>query len=772
MRYPVTRIWEQLLFGVEEFTKHCKQTASIPISNEFGTFCGAPRKDPHAQVFCQGHDDFVTCLAVSHNGQMFATGQQGDNADVILWSFEGKTQLSCFQDSTQDHGIDALAFSHDDRFLISCGDIVDQRVFVYDTNSCLIVAWAALTPKPTLCVLGGGMVRDIKRRDTHEYQYAACGGKNICMWHLDPVRGELQPHQVGNAFKQVREYICLAFTQDAEYLLAGTTTGDVAVVLMKNRVVQTFIAVCGGGVVNLVCTLVESGSRFVAAGGDGTVTVLAGPNALELHEDIQQEIFRLTGAPAYRQRLLFESDVLDPRRRLQDLGFTKERLRELRLTLIVQDILWLATTSVDGGVKIWDANTGEQIQSLGGHQSGVRHACFSSDGCTLLTAARDCTAKIWNTLTGEPVEIFKGHTNAVYTAVFSEDGYLVLTASYDGTARLWYVLTGECIKTFSGHNDGVVSAIFAHDGLSILTASVDRSAKIWDLQTAECVQTLTRPRGEVIVSVFSTPVQNWALSTLQEGTAKLWNIKTQQCVHTLKGHHTYITSATLSPDANWLLTASWDRSVKLWSLTQKKNRKCAKTFQGHGNGVVSAEFSSDMSHIVTAASDGATKIWNVQSGECVSTLGSASMIRSKDLSVKPHSQVSPGALYDVAHLANISDHFLTCSGDSLVTLWDANDYTAKLRCSVGTRAYPLAACGTEDIFVAGATDGRLLCWDCSMGGLDAGRGRRLGMPALPRLERSYYPTPAAGPQINENSADERELSGRTWRMDLQLYLPV
>lgn len=257
------------------------------------------------------------------------------------------------------------------------------------------------------------------------------------------------------------------------------------------------------------------------------------------------------------------------------------------MTLIVQDILWLATTSVDGGVKIWDANTGEQIQSLGGHQSGVRHACFSSDGCTLLTAARDCTAKIWNTLTGEPVEIFKGHTNAVYTAVFSEDGYLVLTASYDGTARLWYVLTGECIKTFSGHNDGVVSAIFAHDGLSILTASVDRSAKIWDLQTAECVQTLTRPRGEatraiggrfwggppspcygggwdveknhprgsqrwfrsyllswvvrstlvgplvevnrqVIVSVFSTPVQNWALSTLQEGTAKLWNIKTQQ----------------------------------------------------------------------------------------------------------------------------------------------------------------------------------------------------------------------------------------------------
>eukprot|EP00438_Fugacium_kawagutii_P013918 Skav200212 [mRNA] locus=scaffold714:1869:3112:+ [translate_table: standard] len=221
-------------------------------------------------------------------------------------------------------------------------------------------------------------------------------------------------------------------------------------------------------------------------------------------QDIQQEIFRLTGAPAYRQRLLHESE---------DLGFT----RELNLMLIVQDVEWLATTSVDGGVKIWNVDTGEMLQTLGGHQNGVRHATFSSDGCTLLTAARDCTAKIWNTLTGEPVEILRGHTNAVYRAVFSADGLMVLTASNDGTARLWYVLTGECIKVFSGHDDGVVAAVFA-EGDQILTASVDRTAKVWDVQTAECLHTLKRPRGEVIVSVFfgkGKEPQNLALSTQQ-----------------------------------------------------------------------------------------------------------------------------------------------------------------------------------------------------------------------------------------------------------------
>eukprot|EP00439_Symbiodinium_sp_Y106_P055908 s1007_g7.t2 len=364
-------------------------------------------KDPHEQVFCQGHDDFITCLTVSHNGQMLASGQQGQNADVLLWSFDNKSQLACFQE--QDHGIDALAFSHDDRFLISCGDIVDQRVFVYDTSSRLIMAWAQLSPKPSICVIAGGMVRDIKRRDTQEYQFASCGGKNISMWHLDHVRGELLAHQVGNAFKQVREYVCLAYTQDYEYLLAGTTTGDVAVILMKNRVVQNFLAVCGGGVANLVCTPVASGTRFVVVGGDGTVTVIAGSSPLDLREE-----------------------------------------RQVRL-----------------------------------------------------------------------------------------DGPL--------------------------------------------------------------------------------------------------------------------TSLSLAPDAAEV------------GCVEKMN--C-------GSGIIDSKFPSP-----------------------VSTLGTSYLIRSKDLSIRPHSQVSPGALYDVAYLAGISDHFLTCSGDGLVALWDANDYTAKLRCGVGApgRAHPLAACGTEDI---------------------------------------------------------------------------
>jgi WD40 repeat protein len=44
--------------------------------------------DAHNQVFLRGHDDDISCLAVSASGRFIASGQTGDNSDVIVWDFE------------------------------------------------------------------------------------------------------------------------------------------------------------------------------------------------------------------------------------------------------------------------------------------------------------------------------------------------------------------------------------------------------------------------------------------------------------------------------------------------------------------------------------------------------------------------------------------------------------------------------------------------------------------------------------------------------------
>ena len=35
-----------------------------------------------------GHDDFITCIALSREGHLIASGQQGNCADVLLWDVD------------------------------------------------------------------------------------------------------------------------------------------------------------------------------------------------------------------------------------------------------------------------------------------------------------------------------------------------------------------------------------------------------------------------------------------------------------------------------------------------------------------------------------------------------------------------------------------------------------------------------------------------------------------------------------------------------------
>ena len=68
--------------------------------------------DPNAQQFLRGHDDSLTCLAISNNGQVIATGQKGENADCCLW--DSQTLKLAHRLAEHEQSVGACAFSHDD----------------------------------------------------------------------------------------------------------------------------------------------------------------------------------------------------------------------------------------------------------------------------------------------------------------------------------------------------------------------------------------------------------------------------------------------------------------------------------------------------------------------------------------------------------------------------------------------------------------------------------------------------------------------------------
>jgi WD40 repeat protein len=56
----------------------------------------------------------------------------------------------------------------------------------------------------------------------------------------------------------------------------------------------------------------------------------------------------------------------------------------------------LATAATDATVKVWDAQTGQELLTLEGHGGKVNGVAFSPDGHRLASGAADGTVKIWD----------------------------------------------------------------------------------------------------------------------------------------------------------------------------------------------------------------------------------------------------------------------------------------------------------------------------------------------------------------------------------------
>ncbi len=103
-------------------------------------------------------------------------------------------------------------------------------------------------------------------------------------------------------------------------------------------------------------------------------------------------------------------------------------------------------TASHGRVRIWDAESGNEIAVLQDHDLPVTTAALSADGKRVVTAYSDNTARIWDAERGKEITVLKGHTDEVRTAAFSGDDKRVVTASSDKTARIWDVTWATLVR--------------------------------------------------------------------------------------------------------------------------------------------------------------------------------------------------------------------------------------------------------------------------------------------------------------------------------------
>lgn len=79
----------------------------------------------------------------------------------------------------------------------------------------------------------------------------------------------------------------------------------------------------------------------------------------------------------------------------------------------------------------------------------------------------------------------------------------------------------------------------------------------------------------------------------------------------IDNHRAPLTDLALSPDGRRALTASLDRTARLWELATGVT---VALLEGHPTGVTAARFTDDGARIVTTGSDGSSRVWDAATG--------------------------------------------------------------------------------------------------------------------------------------------------------------
>ena len=167
---------------------------------------------------------------------------------------------------------------------------------------------------------------------------------------------------------------------------------------------------------------------------------------------------------------------------------------------------------------------------------------------------------------------WKGYAAPVEVAQYSPDGRILAAGDAKGNVTFREAATGKIIRAFNARIAAVTAIAFAPDGKRFATGGTDKTLTVWDTASGREVYHITiegayfdhvaySPDGKILAASGASPND---IPTNR--SILLWDAETGKGRAPLRGHIGLIFSIAFSADSKYLVSASGDKTARIWDL--------------------------------------------------------------------------------------------------------------------------------------------------------------------------------------------------------------
>jgi|GEM_PF-1868072 len=176
-----------------------------------------------------------------------------------------------------------------------------------------------------------------------------------------------------------------------------------------------------------------------------------------------------------------------------------------------------------------------------------------------------------------------------------------------------------------------------------------------------------------VTSVAFAPNGHILASASHDRTVRLWDVSNpnspQPLGRPLTGHVNLVVSVAFAPDGHTLASASWDKTVRLWDVSDPNSPEpLSRPLTGHTDWVVSVAFAPNGHTLASASHDTTVRLWDVSNPNSPEPLG-------RPLTHHTNRLLSSWLGKAVVSVAFAPDGctFASASHDTTVRLWDVSN---------------------------------------------------------------------------------------------------